>query len=464
MSEVAGSGDLGSGDLGSGVLAMADVIVVGAGLSGLCTARELVRQGRNVLVLEARDRVGGRMVRTAVAGGGWFDLGGQWIGPTHVGILEIADQLGIPHFDFYATGQTTVSYDGALSIVDDFPPEDVIPSVSATDIAEANRVWDRFYALAATMNIESPWLSPDAMVLDSQTVTTWLDHATTSEFARFSVKHWVLNDLGCDPDAMSMLFALTAHSAGPEEERPEHWLFEGGAGQIPERLAEELGDRILLNRAVVRIDQDDMKVTARTLGGSYTADFVVIAAPPHLAGAIDYNPPLPARRIQFTQRAPMGSVIKYAAIYPTAWWRSKGLSGAAVSDGTVLATADSSPPSGVPGILAGFVSGPAAIQITDQPEDARRELVLSDLVSYFGDEARNPEEFIEMNWPGEKWTGGAYNANLGPGTLTTYGPNMTDPVGRIFWAGTEMSHKWNGYFEGAVQAGHAAARAVLNEF
>lgn len=446
----------------SEVLGTADVIVVGAGLSGLCSARELARQGKNVLVLEARDRVGGRMLRKSVAGGGWFDLGGQWIGPTHVGILKLAEELGIRHFDFYATGRTTVSYGGVLSVVDEFPPADVIPSVTATDIAEANKVWDRFYAVATTMNIESPWLSPDAMALDSQTVTTWLNHETTSEFARFSVKHWVLNDLGCDPDALSMLFALTAHSAGPEEERPEHWLFDGGAGQIPERLAEELGDRILLDRAVVRIEQDDRKVTVSTLDGSYTADFVIIATPPHLAGAIDCNPPLPARRIQFTQRAPMGAVIKYAAIYPTAWWRSEGLSGAAVSDGTVLATADSSPPTGVPGILACFVSGPEAIRITDESEDTRRELVLSDLASYFGEEAKHPVEFIEVNWPGEKWTGGAYNANLGPGTLTTYGPNMTEPVGRIHWAGTEMSHKWNGYFEGAVQAGHAAAQAVLD--
>lgn len=437
-----------------------DCIVVGAGLSGLCAARELVGQGKNVLILEARDRVGGRMVRTSVSGGGWFDLGGQWIGPTHTGILELAASLGIEHFDFHATGLTTVCYDGTLSTFDDSSPP-TLASVSAADIAEAHEVLEKFHTLAATADIECPWLTPNAAGLDAQTVSSWLETATTSEFARFRIKHWVLNDFGCDPDAMSMLFALITHSAGPEDEDPEQWLFHGGAGQIPERLADELGDRILLNRSVVQVEQVAESVTVKTLQGTYRADYLIVATPPHLAGAIDYIPSLPARRLQFTQRAPMGSVIKYAAVYPNAFWRAKGLNGATISDGTVLATADSSPPSGTPGILAGFVSGPTAIHLTEQSPEARQEAVLADLRTYFGDEAAAPVEFIEMNWPGEKWTGGAYNANFGPGTLTTYGPAMSQPVGRIHWAGTEMAHRWTGYFEGAVQAGYAAAQAVL---
>lgn len=440
----------------------ADVIVIGAGLSGLCAARELVGQGKRVLVLEARDRVGGRMVRTSVPGGGWFDLGGQWIGPTHVGILELAESLDIEHFDFHAVGRTTFSYDGALSTFDDsFPPASGLDAVSAEDIAAAHDVLEKFHTLAATADVERPWLTPDATFLDAQTVSSWLETATDSEFARFRIKHWVLNDFGCDPDAMSMLFALVTHSAGPEDEDPEQWLFHGGAGQIPERLAQELGDRVVLNSPVVHVEHGSEVVTVTTLQGSYKAGYLIVATPPHLAGAIDYSPSLPARRLQFTQRAPMGSVIKYAAIYPTAWWRAEGLNGAAISDGTVLATADSSPPSGMPGILACFVSGPTAIRLTEQSKEAREQTVLADLRAYFGDEAAVPEEFIEMNWPGEKWTGGAYNANFGPGTLTTYGPAMAEPVGRIHWAGTEMAHRWTGYFEGAVQAGYAAARAIL---
>lgn len=451
-------------DVGSA--ATADVIVVGAGLSGLCAARELVRQGKKTLVLEARDRVGGRMVRKSVMEGGWIDLGGQWIGPTHVRVLELAESLGIKHFDFYTQGRTVVDYKGTRSLIDDsFPPAEVLPSVSSGDVAEANRVWQQFLALTATIDVDQPWIGPGAAALDAQTVGDWIATATASEFARFSLRHRILNDLGGDPDAASMLFALDVYSAGPDDEEPEKWLFDGGAGQIPERLADELGDRILLQRSVFRIEQDTDAVTVTTDVGDYRADYVIVAIPPHLAGAIDYAPPLPARRDQFTQRAPMGSVIKFAAIYPTAWWRAKGLNGVTVSDRTVLATGDSSPPSGKPGILTGFVSGPAAIRLTDQSEDARRKLVLSDFTAYFGDEAANPDQFIEMNWPAEKWSGGAYHAILAPNTLTTYGPAIAEPIGRIHWAGTETSlSRWTGYFEGAVQAGYAAADAVIKRF
>src|ERR1700753_4040555 len=234
----------------------ADVIVVGAGLSGLCSARELVRQGKDVLVLDARDRGGGRMVRKSVMGGGWIDLGGQWIGPTQTNILSLAESLGIKHFDSYDTGRTVVSYGGAVSTIDGaFPPTDALPSASSADVAEANRVWAQFRTLAATVNVERPWLTPDAPALDAQTVTSWLATATGSEVARFSVNYWVLNQERAEPRATSELFALSSYAAGPEEEQPEQSLFDGAAGQIPERLADELGDRILLRRPVVRIAQ-----------------------------------------------------------------------------------------------------------------------------------------------------------------------------------------------------------------
>ncbi|WJR34207.1 flavin monoamine oxidase family protein [Mycobacteroides immunogenum] len=440
----------------------ADVIVVGAGLSGLCAARELVRNGVDTLVLEARNRVGGRMVRQPVIGGGWVDLGGQWIGPTHSNILALADSLHINRFDSYQAGRSVIGYSNTVSTITGcFPPAEPLPSIPTGDIAEVSRIWGEFRQLAATLDVQQPWLTPRASTLDSQTVTSWLDNATSSKFARFCIRHWVLNQEGGDPSAVSLLFALTCYAKAPEEDLPEHWLFEGAAGQIPERIARELGNRILLQQPVHRIEQDDPGVTLITNGGQYRTSYVIVATPPHLAGAIDYDPPLPADRTQFTQRAPMGSTVKCAAIYQRAWWRARDLNGSSMSDRTVLATADSSPPSGEPGILTAFITGPPAISLANKPENLRKDTVLADLAAYFGDEALDPVQYIETNWPGEKWTGGAYNAVLAPSTLTTYGPSMTRPVGRIYWAGTEMAQQWTGYFEGAVQAGQFAARTIL---
>ena len=110
----------------------------------------------------------------SVIDGGWVDLGGQWIGPTQSNILALAESVGIKHFDSYATGHTVVNYGGAVSTIDGFlPPADALPSVSSADVAEANRVWAHFRSLAATVNVERPWLTPDAPALDAQTVTSW---------------------------------------------------------------------------------------------------------------------------------------------------------------------------------------------------------------------------------------------------------------------------------------------------
>lgn len=402
------------------------------------------------------------MVRRSVLDGGWIDLGGQWIGHTHTGILDIAKSLGIGHFDFYVQGRHTVNYGGAVATTEgDEPSAGALPTVSPADIAEADRVWELFHTLSETIDVQRPWLSPDAEALDAQTVTSWLADVTSSEYARFSLNHWALNEQGADPGAASMLFMLASYAGAPEDEEPEEWLFDGAAGQIPERLAAELGDRIRLGQPVFQIQQDSDAVTVSTKSAEYRAGFVIVATPPHLAGAIDYTPPLPPHRIQLTQRAPMGSVVKYAAVYPSAWWRARGLSGSSMSDRTVLATADSSAPGGTPGILTAFVAGQDAVRLNQHDENERKRIVLADLVASFGDEAANPADFVEMNWPDEKWTGGAYNAVLGPNTLVTFGSRMAEPVDRIYWAGTEMASRWGGYFEGAVLAGHAAAKGVL---
>ena len=175
-------------------------------LSGLCSARELVRErAERSGSGSARTRVGGRMVRTSVARkAAGLDLGvGHWIraDPQSATWNRPANNWASRISTSYAVGQTTVSYDGALSVVDDFPPENVIPSVSATDIAGANRVWERFYRPGGHVNIESPWLGPvRCSWILRRSQRGWTMPQRRIRF-RFGVKHWVATMQGYVPDA-----------------------------------------------------------------------------------------------------------------------------------------------------------------------------------------------------------------------------------------------------------------------
>ncbi len=158
---------------------------------------------------------------------------------------------------------------------------------------------------------------------------------------------------------------------------------------------------------------------------------------------------------------PAGSVIKTYAIYPEPFWREDGLNGQAASDtGPVKVTFDNSPPSGTPGILMGFLEGNQARIWARRSPAERREAVLGCFVRYFGQAAARPEQYLERDWMAEEFTRGCYGAHFAPGVWTSYGQAWRAPIGRIHWAGTECAPRWNGYMEGAVRSGEAAADAV----
>src|SRR5262249_18492147 len=189
---------------------------------------------------------------------------------------------------------------------------------------------------------------------------------------------------------------------------------------------------------------------------------VIVTAPPHLAGRIEYYPELPYRRAQLTQRTPMGSVIKCQVIYDEPFWRRDGLSGQATGDGTGSRVVfDNSPPDGTPGILLAFVEGDEARRLGREPATVRRQAVGASLVRYFGPRAAKPEGFLELDWQQERWSGGCYGTLFGPNVWTRYGPALREPVGLIHWAGTETSSVWTGYMDGAIRSGERAAAEVL---
>jgi monoamine oxidase len=247
----------------------------------------------------------------------------------------------------------------------------------------------------------------------------------------------------------------------PQAEHPEADLLHGGAGQIPAKIAAELGERIRLGEPALRIRHDDAGVEVETMKGRYAAKFAVVAMPPHLAGRIIYDPPMPPLRDQLTQRVPMGPCAKLLISYRCPFWREKGLAGIGLGNCRwVEWCADSSDPETGVGVIAAFVYGDRYHDWRPMSEGDRRAAVLSDLAIYFGEEALSPTTYDEVDWTGDPWAGGGYAAFMPPGVWTSYGEALAAPVGRIYWAGTEVADRWPGFFEGAVRTGESAAERV----
>lgn len=443
------------------------VIVVGAGLAGLAAARRLVERGEDVLVLEARDRVGGRTEGGALADGTPIELGGQWIGPTQDRMYALVEELGLEHF-------RTHNDDGALLL--DLGGKQsrskahrgAIPRLGPFALADLARGLARFEKLAARTDLDRPWESPDAELLDGQTFETWVRRNLRTRTGRAYFRIACEAVFAAETRDVSLLHALFyAHSGtdletllstdrGAQQDR-----IVGGSILIAETMAAALGDRVRLGCPVSRIEQDQEGVRVTTPAGVVDGSRVIVTLPPTLAGRLTYMPALPSWRDQLTQRLPAGSVIKVYAAYDQPFWRADGLNGQVASDrGPVKVTFDNSPPSGTPGILMGFLEGGEARVWARRSEGERREAVLDCLARYFGEKARSPVEYVERDWMDEEYTRGCYGAHFTPGVWTSYGPALREPVGRIHWAGAETATVWNGYMEGAVRSGEAAAEAV----
>jgi monoamine oxidase len=467
-----------------------DVIVVGAGLAGLAAARALVAEGRTVRVLEARDRVGGRTMNGATADGQWVELGGQWLGPTQDRMYELAAEFGLGIIPTYNDGQTLIRLGGGLSRMG--ATKGAIPRLNPFALADLAQGLARFAKLAKKVDLDRPWLTPDAPMLDHQTFATWIRRNLRTRAGRAYFQVACEAVFAADPGDMSLLHAafytksggdletLMAVDRGAQQDRVD-----GGSWLVSDRMARALSEAagdlgagpaqgarsgdtrqdgpIILDAAVRGIRQsDDGVVVATRDGREFGADRVIVAVPPALASRLEYEPAMPSWRDQLTQRLPMGSVIKMYLVYETPFWREQGLNGQVGSDtGPVKVTFDNSPPGYDKGIMLGFLEGEEGRVWGRRTADERRDAFVECLVGYFGEQARNPIEYLEQDWTAEEFSRGCYGAHFTSGTWTSYGTALKAPVDRIHWAGTEYAAVWNGYMEGAVRSGEATAAEVL---
>jgi monoamine oxidase len=452
----------------------ADVIVVGAGLAGLTAARRIVEAGRSAIVLEARDRVGGRVLNHFLPSSDYTELGGMFTGPTQDRIQAMAGEVGVGTFPTYNTGNNVFYANGRRTEYPNNTPLGSAPPdpIVAGDIALAVTLLDQ---MATAVPVDQPWNAAGADDLDRQTLDAWLRDNTSGSAEFLAVTSAATEAIfGCEPRELSLLYALFYIAASGNEQNvgtfernfnttggAQETRFVGGAQSIALRMAADLGSMVRLNAPVTRIELDD-RVTVFSDRRRYRCQRVIVATPPTLAGRIRYDPPLPALRDQLVQRMPQGSLMKFEAVYDTPFWRARGLNGQAVSEnGPIKATFDVSPQNGGLGILMGFIGGREARVWQNRPASERRAAALQNLAAYFGNEALSPREVVEFNWASEPWNRGCPVAVLGPGTLVDFGSVLRTPVDRIHWAGTETSTYWNGYMDGAVRSGERAAAEVL---
>lgn len=443
----------------------ADVAVVGAGLAGLTAARELHAAGVSTVVIEARDRVGGRTLNEPIGDGKVVEVGGQWIGPTQHRLAALARELGVETFPTWSEGENLIEWNGGLKRYRGTIPR-LGPHVLA-DIGQAQWKLDR---MARRVPVEAPWEAPRAARWDSETFAGWMRRNVATSAARELLRLAIEAVWAVEPEDLSLLHVLFyIRSAGnfdallDTEGGAQQDRFVGGSQLVSLRLAETLAaDTIVLGAPVRRIAHRDGGVTLEGETARVRAKRAILAMPPVLTARIVYEPALPGYRDGMTQRMPQGAVIKCMAVYDEPFWRAEGLSGQGLSDtGPAKLTYDNSPPDGSPGVLLGFLEGKQARELGRLSADERRDAVVGGFARLFGPRAAKPERFVERSWADEEWTRGCYGCSFTTGGWTAYGPALREPIGPLHWAGAETATTWNGYMDGALQSGERAAREAL---
>ena len=450
--------------------AAVDVLVIGGGISGLTAAYRLLRHSNlSVQVLEANDRVGGRTVNLPLPGGKITEGGGQWTGPGQDRVQALARELGIKMFDTYTTGESVYLYQGKRQ-----PHTGTLPPLGPTALGDVVQNLTRLDQMANTVPLDAPWQAPDAEQWDATTFGQWLDQNVATAEARslYTLVFSIIN--GQDPHATSLLFALfVIHSGGGiarligTSGGAQNSRFVGGSQEISLRMASRLGSRVTLQAPVDHIDQTRGKyVVVRSGKREFVARRVIVAMTPQDANRVRYAPTLTTERTMLQKMWPIGGGWKTFAVYKKPFWRAQGLNGGAITDlPAALYTADNSPPDGSLGVLLSFLGtanqkfefGGSPQQLNDL--GARRSAVLDAFAAIFGPKALHPIAYIEKDWMREPWIAGC-KSPMPPGMLTMYTSALSDPVGRIHWAGTETAPINVGAMDGGVRAGERAAREV----
>ncbi len=431
-------------------------------MSGLATARALRARGARVVLLEARERVGGR-TESARVGKGTFDLGGQWLGAGQRRLQALVGELGLRTFPQFHAGKKVLDLGGRLSTY-----SGTIPKIAPHKLLELHLTLRKLDKAWATVPVDDPRLVEGAGDFDDRTLDEYARAEVRSRDVREIFAAAVRVVFGAEMRELSVLYFLWYLRSGGGlmrlveiEKGAQETRFVDGAQSVSDALANEVGDALVRSSPVRRVAQDESSVAVFTETHEYRAKRVIVAVPPPMIQHIDFQPALPAVRAQLQQRMPMGGTVKCLALYPRAFWREQGMSGEAVFDrGPISVTFDATSHDGAQPALLAFVVGDPARTWSTRSLEERRRVVTDTFVRLFGAEAKTPSEYVEKDWSDDPWARGCPVAIMGPGVASTTFAALRRPVGRVHWAGTETATEWAGYIEGALEAAERVTREV----
>ncbi|MYN44761.1 FAD-dependent oxidoreductase [Pseudoduganella sp. FT93W] len=435
-----------------------DVAIIGAGLAGLTAARDLRRAGcESFVILEARDRVGGRTYNHDLGNGYFSEAGGQWIGPGQTAIADLARELGI--------GTFLTRWEGKYCMM----AGDITALVDCEGYFETNPELRReLEELAKGVPSAAPWTAKRAREFDSMSLADWL---ATKNLSPADQLGWAMGaqlTTGTTPNKLSLLhylalinsagcnyLQLEAIKGGAQESR-----ISGGSQILSIKMAEALSDKIRMNSPVMKIENwQSGPATIYTTQGIIRARSVIVALSPSLCQQITFDPPLPEKRREMQRRWPAYAPMrKTAHVYKKAFWQDKGLNGMIVQlNGPVQWCYDNSPEDGSLGVISAFINNG---MLPSDPQDAKTELCKI-YARVFGEEAMHPLHFFDQDWGRvDRWSLSC-TSPIPPGFLTQYGDVLHPSIGRLIWAGTETAEIWITTMDGAIRSGHKAALLAL---
>ncbi|MGO2633908.1 MAG: flavin monoamine oxidase family protein [Galactobacter sp.] len=445
-----------------------DVVIVGAGPSGLTAALELQKAGKTVAVLEARERVGGR-TWTDTMNGATIEIGGQWISPDQGALYSLADELGIDTFERWKAGKSV--FIGADGVRHEYEGEDF--PVSENTVAEINKLIAKMDELAATVDPDRPWDAPNAKELDTISFHHWLASQTDDAEAVECVGLFIAGGMLTKPaKTFSALQALLmAASAGSFSnlvdedfilDRRLSTSMQGVSLAVAERVGQE---NIFLDNPMLKLEwseADGGHVVAHGSTVTVQAKRVIMAIPPNLYTRPSFVPPLPRWQQVTHQHQSMGLVIKVHAVYDTPFWREKGLSGTCFSPSSLVQEIyDNTFHTDDNGTLVGFVSDEKADAMWALSEDERKQAILGDMARFLGEEALDTKLFYLSDWGSEEWTRGAYATSYDLGGLHRFGPTQNDAVGPIYFSSSDLAGEGYQHVDGAVRMGRRTAARIV---